>query len=568
MERNQIAQRVWGLSSKEELLQLLNDLVKDEMGDKNAFEFSMKQLSYYCNPNNRRGRYHHFSISKKSGGERRISAPSKGLKNILYYVNIMLKAVYRPSDYAMGFTEGRSVADNAIRHIGQNFVFNTDLKDFFPSIEQPRVWKRLQLKPFNIQQPIANIIAGLCCIKEEQEDGSFIYVLPQGAPTSPLLTNAICDTLDRRLNGLAKKFKLKYTRYADDITFSSMHFVYGEKGDFRKELYRIISDQGFTVNENKTRLQKLGERQMVTGLVVSDKINVTHKYVSDVRNLLHIWEKYGYQDAYKKFYPRYKEKKGAIKKGEPALENVLYGKLQYLKMIKGEKDPVYSALQARYDKLTSPIYPEEGKVRDYLRAFTLEEFEEICGQKIVFLLSKKGNLYGKVSMSNQPVNVVINDEAAHFLVENNILRDENLINAVKDVKTNITLTNKPGLYIVLTAKNKKKPFWMMTYGDPTETELDLSNIPVQKLLDIWEKEGLDSAIKAYEEGITDNIFKTKIKNKKSVHFEFPDIDIEEPIPADILRQIQKEGIPDDVLRKATKGEKASFNFDDSNPETL
>ena len=109
-------------------------------------------------------------------------------------------------------------------------VFNTDLENFFPSIEQPRVWKRFQLKPFNFKQPIANILAGLCCIKEKNEDGTVKYVVPQGAPTSPLITNAICDTLDCRLSGLARRFNLHYSRYADDITFSSMHNVYKEDG--------------------------------------------------------------------------------------------------------------------------------------------------------------------------------------------------------------------------------------------------------------------------------------------------------------------------------------------------
>lgn len=239
MEKRVIAQRASKLQNKEDLLQLLNDIVKAELGNEHTFSFSLKQLTYYCNPNNIRGRYHHFSIPKKSGGQRHISAPSRGLSHILYYVNIMLKAVYQPSDYAMGFVEGRSVVDNASRHIGQNYVFNTDLENFFPSIAQPRVWKRFQLVPFNFNQNIASILAGLCCVREKQEDGKFTYILPQGAPTSPLITNAICDKLDRRLSGLARRFGLHYSRYADDITFSSMHNVYQENGVFRTELTQV-----------------------------------------------------------------------------------------------------------------------------------------------------------------------------------------------------------------------------------------------------------------------------------------------------------------------------------------
>ena len=421
--------------------------------------------------------------------------------HILYYVNILLKAVYQPSDFAMGFVEGRCVVDNALRHIGQNYVFNTDLENFFPSIEQPRVWKRFQLKPFNFKQPIANILAGLCCIKEKNEDGTVKYVVPQGAPTSPLITNAICDTLDCRLSGLARRFNLHYSRYADDITFSSMHNVYKEDGEFRTELKRIIEGQNFKMNEAKTRLQKIGERQEVTGLTVSNKINTSTAYVAEIRNLLHIWEKYGYNEAYKRFYPKYKESKGHVKKGEPLLENVLYGKLQYLKMVKGYKDPVYAALQARYDRLTSPVNAEVEQKFDYLRSFTLAEFEEIVDSQINYALSKEGNLYGKVVLNGKDIIISISNDAKSQLVKNKIITDEALVASVKPTKSAIPVNSKPGLYVVLTAKNGKVPFWMMTYYDPTVTDIDLSEVPVAELINIWEKNGIDAAIKAYENGI-------------------------------------------------------------------
>lgn len=501
MEKSVIRKRAAELQSKEDLLLLLNEIVKDELGKDDAFSFSMQQLAYYSNPNNVHGRYRHFSIPKKSGGKRNIAAPSKGLSHILYYVNILLKAIYQPSDYAMGFVEGRSVVDNAKRHIGQNYVFNTDIENFFPSIEQPRVWKRFQLKPFNFKKPIANILAGLCCIKEKNDDGTVKYILPQGAPTSPLITNAICDTLDRRLSGLARRFNLHYSRYADDITFSSMHNVYKEDGDFRAELKRIIEGQNFKMNEAKTRLRKIGERQEVTGLTISNKVNASTAYVAEIRNLLHIWEKYGYNDAYKRFYPKYKESKGHVKKGEPLLENVLYGKLQYLKMVKGYKDPVYAALQARYDKLTSPVNAEVEQKFDYLRSFTLAEFEEIVDSQINYALSKEGNMYGKVVLNGKDIIISISNEAKSQLVKNKIITDKALVASVKPTKSAIPVNSKPGLYIVLTAKNGKVPFWMMTYYDPTVTDIDLSEVPVAELVNIWEKNGIDAAIEAYENGI-------------------------------------------------------------------
>ena len=525
MEKREIAQRVLKLQNKEDLLQLLNDIVKDELSSGHSFSFSMKQLTYYCNPNNVRGRYHHFSIPKKSGGQRHISAPSRGLSHILYYVNIMLKAVYQPSDYAMGFVEGRSVVDNASRHIGQNYVFNTDLENFFPSIAQPRVWKRLQLPPFNFNKQIASILAGLCCIKEKLEDGRFTYVLPQGAPTSPLITNAICDKLDRRLSGLARSLNLHYSRYADDITFSSMRNVYQDNGKFQTELKRIIEGQGFHMYNRKTRLQKRGGRQEVTGLVVSNRVNTSSEYVAEIRNLLHIWEKYGYNDAFKKFYPQYKDKKGHVKKGEPMLENVLYGKLQYLKMVKGCKDPVYAALQARYDKLTSPVNAEVKQSLDYLRSFTIAEFEEIVGSPINYCLSKDNNLYGKAMLNGNEITISITGAAKHQLAKSKIITDESLLASIKPVKYSVASKSKPGLFVVLTARNGHTPFWMMTYYDPTITDIDMSNVSASELVDIWEKKGIDAAIQAYEEGLMLSPDLKQYQMKKTGKAKATDLDI-------------------------------------------
>lgn len=395
MDKTQIAQIALQMSTREDLLTLLNRIKQDEMREAgfdadNFYPFTMKHLMYYCNPNNAFHRYRQFKIKKKSGGYRQITAPrNRNFMMLLHTVSEMLKSMYTPSNYAMGFTEGRSVVTNATAHKGQNYVFNIDLKDFFPSVEQGRVMKRLTLSPFNFSPEIALLISGLCSMRVKREnpieskkhylDKLFAYVLPQGAPTSPIITNMICDTLDRRLAGLAKRFGLRYTRYADDITFSSMHYVYAEKGDFRKELVRIIQDQGFAINENKTRLQKLGSRQEVTGVIVSDKINVTKKYVREIRSLLHIWEKYGYSAAMARFLPKYKTEKGHVKKGNPDLSNVLDGKLMYLKMVKGGADSVYIKLYSKFQQLVAK--DSDPNKRNpygiiYIETFPLLKFEQ------------------------------------------------------------------------------------------------------------------------------------------------------------------------------------------------
>jgi hypothetical protein len=268
------------------------------------------------------------------------------------------------------------------------------------------------------------------------------------------------------------------------------------------------------MNTEKTRLQKLGQRQEVTGLTVSNRVNTSSEYVAEIRNLLHIWEKYGYNEAYKRFYPIYKMKKGHVKKGEPILENVLYGKLQYLKMVKGAKDQVYSALQARYNRLASPMNAEVKQNLDYLRSFTIAEFEEIVGSPISYCLSKDNNLYGKAMLNGKEIIISITEVAKYQLAKKKIITDETLLASIKPVKYAVTSNSKPGLYVVLTAKFGHSPFWLMTYFDPTVTDIDLSAVPSSQLIDIWEKEGIDAAIKAFDEGVMHEFDKKKQNGNK------------------------------------------------------
>ena len=422
MDRKQIAQQAAQLKDKGDLLNLLNLIKKaeiEEMGlDSSMYHpFTEKQLNFYCNPSHTFHRYRQFKIKKKSGkGLRQITAPrTQTFMMMLSAVNQLFRSTYTPSEYAMGFADGRSVVTNARAHVGMNYVLNIDLKDFFPSIHQARVWKRLQLPPFNFNQPVANLIAGLCCMNDsrEDEDGIMksVFVLPQGAPTSPVITNMICDKLDFYLSRLAKRFNMNYTRYADDITFSSMRYVYSKKGKFMLELERIIKEQGFTINESKTRFQKRGDRQEVTGIVVSDKLNVTQKYVRDIRNILYMWDRYGYNVAYGKFFPKYKEEKGHVKKGNPDLINVIDGKLMYLKMVKGDDDPVYIRLYDKFQKLANKdtiAGKTNSKGVTYLETISIKEFERKNSTIITFAISKKGKHYAYFMFYNKKMLVTVN----------------------------------------------------------------------------------------------------------------------------------------------------------------
>ena len=454
------------MQSKEDLLNLLN-LAKPLVFGEKVEPFVLKQITWYSNPKLARNRYTEFTIKKKSGKGRSIHAPVKSLKTIQKTLALILQCVFEPHKAATGFVKGKSIVDNAKMHVGKKYVYNIDLKDFFPSIDQARVWKCLQLKPFNLysndesfnfntgvrqfttthheiifykitndklslindkkgvykqykqrltghiekpeinflrldpkgllllqqfnqqinemlfedakkyilvednivklkklqgtRQSIANIIASLCCtemtVERKGENGDWESVkrnvLPQGAPTSPVITNVICQKLDFLLTGVAKRFGLTYSRYADDITFSSMHNVYQPESDFNKELHRIIAEQGFDIKESKTRLQKDGYRKEVTGLLVNERVNVQQRYIKQLRMWLYYWESYGYERAYSYFLQQYMADKGNIVKGRPDMANVIAGKLDYMKMVKGEDNGMYLKLKERFDLLTN-----------------------------------------------------------------------------------------------------------------------------------------------------------------------------------------------------------------------
>lgn len=468
------------MKSKGELLALLNYIKKEEkesacLNSSIYHPFTEKQLNFYCNPNHTFHRYRQFKVKKKSGGFRQITTPrTQSFMMMLSAVNVLLRSMYKPSDYAMGFTDGRSVVSNASIHIGMDYILNIDLKDFFPSIHQARVWKRLQVPPFNFNQPIANLIAGLCCMKEngidEHGNKKDVYVLPQGAPTSPIITNMICDKLDYYLSRLAKRFNMNYTRYADDITFSSMRFVYGKNGKFMQELHRIIKQQGFTINESKTRLQRKGSRQEVTGIVVSDKLNVTQKYVRDIRNILYMWDRYGYNVAYSKFFPKYKEEKGHVKKGSADLISVINGKLLYLKMVKGEEDSVYTRLHTKFAELANKDDIAEktnSKGVTYMETTSITEFEKMNSTRIIFAISEKGQHYAYFMLNEKKILVSINKSLS---IEEEQNKDVLVISSCRDKDDN--------------------PFWLIHRKDkvmvppPPVVDIDELNEELDSLLNI------------------------------------------------------------------------------------
>ena len=455
--------------------------------------FTEDVLKSYADPSKKVARrYKTFYIPKKNGQLREISAPNRNLKEILYYLNMMLGEVYQASPSAMGFVKGRSIVDNAKLHIGQNYVLNLDLSDFFTSISQSRVCKRLQLAPFNFNEDVAKIISGLCCKKvvKDQKKG---YVLPQGAPTSPLLTNAVCDFLDKKLRRLSFSHGVKYSRYADDMTFSSMHNVYQEDSDFMKSLFSFIEEERFTVNPEKTRLQKRGERQEVTGLTVNDKVNTAHKYTRELRNILYMWEKYGYKDAYASFYRHYKATKGHVKKGEPVLENVIVGKLDFLKMVKGENDAVYTKLCSRFEALNPSLYDSkktnEKKV-NYIVSYSTAKFERVFNTKVKFIMNSEGELSAVCKMGKKEYSICISSAVKDIVLTEKAKPRKNY---------RFTVHSLGGFYIAL-CRSHSVNYWMLLTNEPTrDTHVHpkYNNLPIDQLLQEWEEKGLEAAVEQF-----------------------------------------------------------------------
>jgi RNA-directed DNA polymerase len=289
-------------------------------------------------------RYTAFEIPKRSGGMRLIHSPKGLVREAQTKLAPYLTASYNAHPNAHGFIKERSILSNAKLHTGQRFVFNIDLQDFFPTINFGRVRGLFMAPPFQLGPAAATILAQLC---------TFRNGLPQGAPTSPALSNFIAADLDRRLTRLARENGARYSRYADDITFSCNHAnmppslsAFAQDGEqmtvqVGEALERAISASGFTINHAKVRLQKRHTRQSVTGLNVNERANVSRLKVRKLRAMLHAWEKFGVDKAAEHHFLRHRGLYRLPKNPGRAYRNVVYGQLSFLKMVRGPEDPVF-----------------------------------------------------------------------------------------------------------------------------------------------------------------------------------------------------------------------------------
>lgn len=233
----------------------------------------------------RRELYTTFTISKKSGGVRIIEAPVERLKDIQRWIKDEIIDAFSPSDYATGFRAGYSIVDNAKRHIGKPLVISIDIKDFFPSITYADVLRVFCY--FGYRLNVAHLLTKLCTNSQN--------VLPQGSPASPGLSNLVLLKLDKRLSKLAEISGCEYSRYADDITFSGSKSI----KTMLSLIIKIIAEEGFKVNSQKTRFQYSNQRQEVTGLIVNQRLSVSRSLKNELRNAIFFSKKYGVDDHMK-----------------------------------------------------------------------------------------------------------------------------------------------------------------------------------------------------------------------------------------------------------------------------
>lgn len=305
---------------------------------------SGNNIRRFLSKKSRTNAYKSFKIPKKSGGFRTISSPVENLKKIQRAISSMLLTIFEPSEHAMGFCRGRGVDTNANIHIGQTCIFNTDLENFFPSITKLMLRRALHRELGNKIKcnEAINYICSLCTASNENG----IEVLPQGSPVSPVLSNIVLKSLDNELAHYAQIWGCKYTRYADDITFSHRDSVRKFSQFKQNQIRAIIEKYGLKINEKKTKVLVKGERLEVTGVTVSErKANVTRKYIKQLRTLMHLWEKYGYEQAQALFTHDF------CKGEQKSLAAVIDGKINYLCMIKGKTDSTYLRYKYRFIKL-------------------------------------------------------------------------------------------------------------------------------------------------------------------------------------------------------------------------
>ncbi len=292
-----------------------NDLASILKVPKNQFSYLLYKLDV-------NKQYEKFEIPKKSGGTRTIHSPNDRLKYIQKRLNEEIMIFLNDSNYPVskishGYEKKKSIRTNASVHVKKRYVLNIDIEDFFGSINFGRVRGFFNKNNFfKLPLEVSTIIAQICC-----KDG----VLPQGAPTSPIISNLIAHTLDYRISHLAKKYKMNYSRYVDDLTFSTNEKNFELSLDnFLSDFDSLLKNTGFVRNKKKTRLQYKRSRQAVTGVVVNEDLSIPNDFYKNTRAMLNEFIKN------ENFFINDKDNLGSL--------NQLEGRLSYINYFEKKKN--------------------------------------------------------------------------------------------------------------------------------------------------------------------------------------------------------------------------------------
>jgi len=287
--------------------------------------------------------YNSFAIPKKRIGHRLIQSPVLKLKLLQKKMNAFLQSLYYEINDGLnchGFIANKSIKTNALPHINKNFVLNLDLKNFFQSIAYKKIVKVLSEDPFLLNPEISILIAQICCYNN---------FLAQGSPTSPILSNIVCINLDKQLTDLSDVRNLIYSRYADDLTFSSNCSDINYMRESLLQITKVIKNEGFIVNEDKTRILQKTRSQVVTGLVVNNKLSVRRGYLRNIRAILHSFKNSSSGgDAREKYLAstlHYKRDK------EVSIEHSIRSKIEYIGFIMGKNNRHYLRLQEQFKQI-------------------------------------------------------------------------------------------------------------------------------------------------------------------------------------------------------------------------
>jgi RNA-directed DNA polymerase len=332
-------------------------------------------------------RYERVFIRKRRGGKRILLVPERRLKFLQRRTLLLLQRIESPRVPVHGFIKGRSAITNAGAHQARQYVLNVDLRNYFGEISLRRVLG--MFKAIGLNEEVAEAICWICVTRDQ---------LPQGGPTSPILSNMVAYRLDRLLMDFAKAHRLRYTRYADDISLSgysqpTLLFEGPLPASGRVAIDHLsapfrsmILSNGFAINPEKIWFSGPKSRKEVTGLIVNEFTNVKRKFVRNLRAALYKIETMGVTDAEKDYHKRYK--------GSASLEQVLRGRLEWMAQIRGRSFSAYRTLAKRFNQQfpISPlrILPTYEEIAE--RAVWIVEFfaGDVCEQGTAFFLEGVG----------------------------------------------------------------------------------------------------------------------------------------------------------------------------------